>query len=127
MTYLPHHFAKAFVDLAYNEPEAKQVEMAQGLVAAVTKHRLQNKLPVILAEIERLITKKAGGRVISLELARSNTKLAEVFKKICRPEDSFQVTEKTDLIAGARLIIDNEKILDCSFSRRLATMFSGLA
>lgn len=127
MTYLPHHFAKAFIDLAYNQPAAKQVEMAKGLISSVNKHGLQNKLPTILAEIERLITKKAGGQVVSLELARSNTKLAEVFKKICRPEDSFQVTEKADLIAGARLIIDNEKILDCSFSRRLANMFSGLA
>ena len=124
MTYLPRHFAKAFVDLADGQSEAKQLDLAKGLVAAVTKRGEQNKLPAILLEINHLLTKKNGGRVISLELARHQAKLAETFRKICRPQDSFQVTEKPDLIAGARLIIDQDQILDCSFSRRLATIFS---
>lgn len=127
MKYSTRNLAAAFVDLAYNQPESNQLVLAQNFLKLVKKNNLEKKLPEILEQVGRLVTKKNGGRVIDLELARNNQKLVEMFKSICRPADVLRVTEKPRLIAGARLVVDQDQLLDYSFNGRLNNLFRGLA
>lgn len=126
MTYLPRHFAESLVDLASDQTQTNQKILVKNFLAVIDKHQIRNKLPEIVAEAEKIITQRNGGRMITLEVARNTDALVKMFKKMHRAKDTFTVVEKPELIAGARLIIDNEFLLDCSLKHRLSYLWAKL-
>ncbi len=111
MKYAADLYAKAFLE---TKADPKR------LLAVVKKNGDLLGLHKIVAAIETLLVKKAGGHIVHLEFARTN-ELADKF--VFSPKDRVSISINPALIAGVRITIDGEKEFDNSFQRKVNQLF----
>ena len=80
-------------------------------------------LPQIAQELDRVAAKSEGGKHVVIETARAS-KSASKIKAAFSKNDYVEERLNPDLIAGVRIIIDGERLLDRSLSRRLSSFFT---
>jgi len=120
----PTLFAKAFLAVIGETPEKKQATIVKNLVRSASKYGGEGYLRQISGEVLRLYRKERDIKKIMLYSARPLTKklrltLTKPFNK------SDEVAEKidTELIAGVKIIIDDELSLDNTMKRKLEVLF----
>ena len=111
MRFKPTDYAKAYME---TKPAT------QDILGVVEKHGDMGRLEKILAEIEKLVVKEAGGRMINMEFARK-TDMVEKFK--FKPHDSVHVSINPLLVAGVRITIDGSTEFDNSLVRKINTLW----
>lgn len=124
MRYLPRHFIDATVELLNESSADKQREIITNLPKILVKKKLTKHLPKILIAIEQKLVNQKGGRIIDVMLAQKTATGETKVKDACQPEDLIKITENQNLIAGAKIIINREYVLDCSLAGRLQKIFS---
>ena len=112
MKYAPSIYARAFWE---SKPDSRK------FLKAVGKNGDFARIDHIVAALENYTTKKNGGRVIHLEVARDQ-KLIEKFKFTAK--DRVRVSINPSLVAGIKISIDGERELDMSLTRKLNKLFS---
>ena len=96
--------------------------LAHSLLKNLEERGEVRKADRIVSMAEDLFLKKSGGRKIILETARPmDTK--DLRAAFVKKEDMVQERVNPKLIAGVRIIIDNEKQLDFSLAKKLENMF----
>lgn len=118
--------AKALADLSLEKmsPE-KEKEVANEFVKLLLQHKLISKSDKIISLAQDYMLQGEGNKIVSIETARemnaSQKKLASGFIK---QGDKVSYNINTNLIAGIKITINNEKQLDFSLRRNLDEVFN---
>ena len=118
--------AKALADLSLEKMSAeKEKEAANEFVKLLLQHKLLSASDKIISLAQDYMLQRKGNKIVSIETARemnaSQKKLASGF---IEQGDNVSYHINTNLIAGIRITINNEKQLDFSLKRKLDEVFN---
>lgn len=121
MKYTTKMYANAFCDVATDAKNTANADKyIKNLLLLVKSNRDQKKLKDILSVVEKIIIKKTGGRKLTIESARPLTQALErTIKSIAKPTDIVERKINNQLIAGIKVNINDEFMLDGSFSTKI--------
>jgi F0F1-type ATP synthase delta subunit len=127
MRYPTHIYAKALAHVAM-DPKAKgYADIAKNLLALLRKNGEEARARKILNEAGRLARRKSGIRKVTVESARrlgpSHEKMVGTLTK---PGDVVQKDISPELVAGIRVIIDDELQFDGSLKGKLDRVFKDI-
>lgn len=121
MNYNPKTYAVAFceaIDDAKNNADIDKC--VKNLLILIKANRDQKKLKDILFVVKKIIVQKKGGRMLLIESARPKSEVAEkIIKSLIKPTDIVENKINKSLIAGIKINIDDELLLDGSFSTKI--------
>lgn len=123
MKYSASLYAKA-LDEALADPQANQAEMAKNFLELVRKNGDEAHLRKILDEASRLARGRVKMRKVTVESARTLAKSQEAMvKSFLKPGDVVEYEINPDLIAGVKIIVNDENQLDGSLRSKLDALF----
>ena len=123
MKHSPAQYADAFLQAVAGKP-GEIVNMAKRLVKFAVKNGDASQLPKILEAVQKMETKQSGGRMVLVELARElSPDAVKQIKQSFDAKDQVKVKVNPTLIAGMRVTIDGEWVLDTSFEKKLKKLF----
>ena len=122
MRYSPQVYAAAF--LAATRGGA--ADSIHRLLELVREHGDLRKLPVILEAVEQSVAEEGGGHRVVVESARELTEenLHEITAKFTN-RDIVRTEVTPALLAGVRVTVDGEWVVDASLERKLRKLFRG--
>jgi len=126
MNYTPKIYAFAFYEATNNAKNNADIDRCiKNLLALIKANRDQKKLKNIFFAVEKLITRKMGGRLLSIESARELSPSNEkIIKSLIKPTDIVEKRINSQLIAGVRININDELLLDGSFSTKIKNILN---
>jgi F0F1-type ATP synthase delta subunit len=116
------NYAKALAQVAMNKKDNKK--SFENFLALVKKNSLERKLREIVSLAEDIILEKQGKQKITLETARKITPAQKKTLNSVSKEGDI-ITEKLnpELIAGIKIIINDNKQFDGSLQKKLQSIF----
>lgn len=124
MNRSPELYARALLSALDDEPKDTRAVMRRFL-AVVKKHRDSRLLPKILAQLERLMVKAEDGHLVTVESARPLEESAfRTIRGAFGAKDRVHAKISPDLIAGLRIVVDGEWVVDASMRKKLSKLFS---
>ena len=118
MKYKSKQYAETLVEIMINGKDNKK--LISGFLEFVKKNRYEKKLKEILKLAEILYFKKTGHKKVVLETARlQNFKNSELVNNIVKKGDLVVEKINKELIAGIKIVVNNERQLDFSMLRKL--------
>ncbi len=109
MKYKATDYAHAYIE---SKPETKD------FLRVVQKHGDMVRIAKIVEEIEKLVTKQAGGKMVHVEFAREQKNPFTFDKK-----DHVRTSINPSLVAGVRITLDGSQEFDNSFQRKVNTLW----
>lgn len=124
MKHSPQIYAKAFSEIA-SEPSAdkKANVFVKNFLKLIEKNNDQHQLKKIFREAEKLVREKTGKRKIVLETARPVKKFDTAIKKIVKKGDVIEEKINPELIAGIKIILNDEMQFDGSMQKKIKSLF----
>lgn len=122
MKYSPQMYAKAFSAITA-KPSAESDILVKNLLALIKKNNDQHLLKKIYARVEKLVREQTGRRKVVIETARPIKNADKIIGKIIKKDDILNERTNPDLIAGVRLIINDEVQFDGSMARKIKKLF----
>jgi len=127
MKYSPHIYAHALAQAIIAAKGADHDGIAKNFLALVRKNGDETSLRKIVAEAERLIHKESGARKVTIISARPVKHSAEaMLKSILKPGDAIEEKIDPRLIAGIKILINDESEFDGSLKGKLDAIFSNV-
>ncbi|HUC31553.1 MAG TPA: F0F1 ATP synthase subunit delta [Candidatus Paceibacterota bacterium] len=130
MKYAPHVYAKALVEVLSDTKSTGAKDdavIAKNFIALVKKNGDEAHLKKILEEASRFARGKSGVRKVAIESARalqpSQRKAVEHFIK---PGDVVEERIDTELVAGIKIILNDELQFDGSLKHKLDRMLGSV-
>ncbi len=124
MMYSAKIYARFLVDLIIGLKNPSDINDAiKKFSYILEKNGGIKKVKEIIMLAEKIYFQKTQKRKITLEISRK-TDTKEIKKKILRQGDFLEEKINQDLIAGVKIVINNEKQLDFSFKNKLNKIFS---
>jgi len=124
MKYPVNTYAKALAE-ASASPKADGAKIVRNFLAIVRKNGDEAHLRAILRAAEQLVARKTTARKITVESARKLMKPAHtILKDIIRANDVVEERINPELVAGLKIIINEELQFDGSLKGRLDKMLS---
>jgi F0F1-type ATP synthase delta subunit len=125
MKYSVKNYAEALAAAIHGaEPSRKDI-IARNFLNMLRRSGDEAHAEKIIDAAERLLRKKDGGREIVFESARSLKRSAEnPLLKIAKEKDVVVERINSALVAGVRIVIDNEKEFDGSLKGKLDKIFA---
>ena len=118
MKYKSRDYANALVEIMLKEKD--NAKMVAGFLEFVKNNRDEKKLREILKLAEKLYFKKTGNKKIILETARPfNFKNSDLVNSLVMKGDVVLEKNNKELIAGVRIVVDEERQLDFSLFKKL--------
>jgi F0F1-type ATP synthase delta subunit len=122
--YSPSIYAKALSEVAIDPTADKRANvLVKNFLKLVEKNNDQHQLKKIFQETEKLVREKTGKRKVVLETARPIKKLDSAVKKIIKKGDILEEKINPDLIAGLKIILNDEKQFDGSMAKKIKQLF----
>jgi len=119
MKFPAKNYAQAFMELGANEEHSKR------LFEVMEKNGDGSQKNKVVKEIEKLIVKKNKGHFYQVSFARtSEAKELESISSQFGAKDRFVTNVAPELVAGVRIVRDEEEELDLSFTGKLNKLFS---
>lgn len=116
-------YAEALAE-AILDKKADQKKVARNFLLLLIKSGNQSKARKIVDLAEEIILKKKGNKKVTLETARKLTaENKALLKKVIKDGDIVKEKINPDLIAGVKVIINNEKQFDNSLKNKLQNIF----
>jgi F0F1-type ATP synthase delta subunit len=126
MKYAPHIYAKALVEVLEDvgkkktETKAKDDAIAKNFLALVRKNGDEGHLKKILEEASRFARGKSGLRKVTVESARIlNAAQKKTVEHFLKPGDVVEERIDPELIAGIRIVLNDELQFDGSLKNKL--------
>lgn len=118
-------YAKALAQICAKKHSASEEnKITERFMALLAKDRLDKKAGQILTLAQEIILQENGNSKIVLETARKmNAKQKELLKKTVKDGDIIKEKINPDLIAGIKIIINNNKQLDMTMAKKLSDLF----
>ena len=112
-------YAKALSEVLLDKKSARS-DLTQNFLRLLAKEGLQKKANEILGLAEDFILAKQGGRKIVFEVARKlGAGHRALLKEFVKEKDIVKEKINHELIAGVKIIINNEKQFDNSLKNKL--------
>jgi F0F1-type ATP synthase delta subunit len=125
MKYPAHWYAKSLVEVALDAAAKDDAKMAERFRALLEKNNDAGALRKILEEAGRIARGRRGIRKVVFESARPLTAAQrKTLGAVLSPEDVVQERVDPALVAGVRIIIDDEMLFDGSFKGKLDAIFT---
>jgi len=120
MKYNYKIYARALV-FALEEAQnlAQKEKVIKNFLFLVQKNKDTRQIKKIIDFASRIIYKKEGRQRIILETARPQNNLKNLFQKFFNEKDIIEEKINPNILAGLRIVFDDEKELDFSFKKRL--------
>lgn len=115
-------YAQALADAVFDKKTEEKKIIANFLII-LEKNRDLKKANEIISLTEELILKKTGNKKIALETARK-IDIRNFINKFTNNGDIIEEKINPELIAGIKIIINNDKQLDFSLQKKLQGMFT---
>ena len=112
-------YALALAALIY-EAKSDAKDITERFLELLVKNGDIKKAKEILVAAEKLLLAKTGNKKIVLEMARSSGAASTAFLK---KGDVLEKKINPELIAGVKIVIDDEKQLDFSLAKKLNQIF----
>ncbi len=124
MKYTLSMYAQAFVAVT-EEKKASPDRVLKGLLQALKRQGDMRLGDAVVREVHKTLVHAKGGRLVRVETARVLPKsLAQSIRDAFEPEDDISFAERPELVAGIRIVMDDELELDGSLRRKLNSMFT---
>ena len=127
MKYTAAHYAEALLAASHGKNPREQKEIAGRFLRLLARHRALPRLNRIMKEIAR--RERARNNVTDVEVQSASgldEKLRAQLEKTLGKTARVRETRRTELLAGTRIIINEERLIDASGLRRLVTLFPKL-
>jgi F0F1-type ATP synthase delta subunit len=120
MKYNYKIYVKALVS-ALDEAQdlAQKEKIIKNFLSLIQKNKDTRQLKKIIDFASKIIYKKEGRQRIILETARPQNNLKNLFQKFFNEKDIIEEKINPNILAGIRIVINDEKELDFSFKKRL--------
>ncbi|TSC75151.1 MAG: ATP synthase subunit delta [Parcubacteria group bacterium Gr01-1014_33] len=125
MKYSPRQYAAALCGVLEKKSERERKEVVKNFLRALAREKMHAKLPMILREAEKQILARQGIKKVSVESAsplsaKIKKEIGAIFGK------KIHLEEKTNpaLLAGIKILVDDELLVDASGRRRVERLFS---
>lgn len=122
MKYKSKIYAKALMNILMDKAVDKD-EVVKRFLKLLEKNGDLKKTKEIVALAEKLFVKKTGIKKIVLETARS-IKIKNLLNNIFGPNDLIVEKINPEIVAGVKIIVDDEQQLDFSLQSKLNQIFS---
>jgi F0F1-type ATP synthase delta subunit len=120
MKYNYKIYARALVSALDEAQDLTQKEkIIKNFLSLVQKNKDVRQLKKIIDFASKILYKKEGCKRIVLETARAQNNLRSLFQKFFDEKDVIEEKINPKILAGIRIVIDDEKELDFSFKKRL--------
>lgn len=116
-------YATALAELILEAKPGAQKKIADGFFKLVLKNNYLSKAGQIIALAEDMILRRRGNKKIMLQTARKIEKPAFAKSFGAVKGDVIESEINPELIAGVKVIINNEKQLDFSLQKKLNEIF----
>lgn len=126
MKYSVNTYAKALAEVAM-DPKTNEAEAIKNFLALVRRNGDESHLRNIVAAAARLMWGKAGMRKVTIESARKLAYPAKtMFSSFIKPQDIVEEKINSELVAGVRIIVNEDLQFDGSLKGKLDKLFSTL-
>lgn len=124
MRYRPGHYAQALAEsLADTTSETARTRI-RAFAQLLKKHRMLGKAESIARAAERRLAAGAGVRRILIESAAPDPgAVKKEITELLGGKVWLEEKARPELLAGIRILIDDETLIDASAERRLVEMF----
>lgn len=124
MKYRPEQYAQALFYALEGKSETEQKRIVKQFAAMLARHQATAKARAIFAAYEKLSLKKQRVRSVRLETASPAT---DQIKKEIRASlgKNIHITEvvNKDILGGAKILIDDEILIDGSVRTQIEELF----
>lgn len=116
-------YAKALVSLILDEKNlGNEKKIIDNFIKLLQKNGDTKRIEEIISLAENLFSKRTGKRKVILEMARKiDTK--NLVKQFLKEGDLLEEKINTELIAGIKIIVNNNQQLDFSLQKKLQEIF----
>lgn len=124
MKYKPKQYAEALVaTLESADVETARVRI-RTFIMLLHRHQMLGKAGIIAHIAERLLAKRTGARRVTFEIASAvSDAIRREFVNLFDGKVWMEEKVRPELLAGIRILIDDETLVDATGARRLAQMF----
>lgn len=123
MKYTISHYADAVLAALEKKSEEERRAVARRFLAVAQKHKKLRELSRILKEAEKRSYARSGTRRIFFEPASAVAESVKKEMRLILGRITIQERVRPDLLAGARIFVDDELLIDASAKRRLEKLF----
>lgn len=125
MKYSPKLYAQAFSKLAAGPlVKTEETRLVKNFFEVIKKNNDTHQLKKIFEETEKLLRMKSGRRKITIESARKVNHIGARLKNFLKPDDIIEEKTNPELIAGVKIIVNDESQFDGSLKRKIGKLFS---
>ena len=125
MRYRIGQYASALYEACEGRSESAQKKIARQFAALLRRHRMSSKTRLILAAYEKISLQKRGERRVRIE---APAPVSEQFKKEIRailgPKVHWEESVRPDLLAGVKIVVDDDTVIDASAKKQIERMFT---
>lgn len=125
MKYTPRQYALALRAVLQNKTAAEKRGVIRNFLNLLTRNRDQSKLEMILQETEKAERKERG--LYKIELASPTVispELKKGIKKAFGRKVIFEEKIDPDLLAGLKILIEDDTLIDATAKNQLNKLFS---
>ena len=123
MRYRIAQYAEALHAALKDKKASQQRVIARQFAQVLMRHRMIGKANLILAAYEKLALQKQGMRKVRIESASPvSEQLKKEIGKILGAKINFEEVESHDLLAGIKIFVDDELLIDASARRQVDIM-----
>lgn len=125
MNYSAKLYAKAFTETLLEKDKILVDQKIKNFLELIKKNRDQRKLKEIIRLADKFINQRTGRRKLLIESARPlSPENEKIVNTIAKPSDSLEKKVNPDIIAGLKITINDELLLDGSFSKKLTKILN---
>ncbi|OGZ96570.1 MAG: hypothetical protein A3J10_01055 [Candidatus Sungbacteria bacterium RIFCSPLOWO2_02_FULL_54_10] len=124
MKYTPAQYAAALAEVLQGKTSAELKHIAANLFTHMTKARATKDIDRVVREAGRRMRRKEEISAADVESAAPlSAKHLHSIKRMLGPKSAIIEKVNPHLLAGTRIIIDEETLIDATALRRLTTLF----
>lgn len=124
MKYLSKIYAEALIDLLLEKDrEEEKQSIIANFLKFVKKNGDESSLKKIFEACQKLYLKRIGKKKITFEVARSNKNNEDILKSTIEAGDIIEERINPEIIAGVKIIVDEERQLDCSLLKKIKNLY----
>ncbi len=126
MKYQPKFYAQVFAELAAKKlSSTEEKKLLNNLLQTVKRNGDERQLPKILEAAEKLLREKEGRRKVVLQSARPlRGAVRNNLSKFLRKNDVVEEKTNPALVAGVKIVVNDETQLDFSLASKLKKLFA---
>jgi len=125
MRYRPAQYAEALYEALEGKGPKDRRTIARSFARMISRHRMTAKTSVILAAYEKLSLRRRGMHKVRIEAAGPvSEQTRKEIREILDAKIHFEEVDNPDLLAGVKILVDDELLIDASARRQLDNLFT---